>query len=113
MIHEANKKQPKVSGLRSLRTPGRARFPLGCTLTTPGAAEALERANMSARDLLLRHQSGDWGELSDDDRAENELSVTEGFRILSAYELPGTGEKVWLITEADRSATTLLLPSEY
>lgn len=55
---------------------------------------------------------GDWGDLDEEDRKENDLSVEEGFRILSAYELY-TGEKVWIITEADRSSTTILLPSEY
>ena len=62
---------------------------------------------------MQRHVTGDWGELSEEDRRENELSVKEGFRILSAYKLPRTGVKLWIITEADRSATTLLLPDEY
>jgi len=64
-------------------------------------------------EFLSRHVSGDWGDLCDDDRRENDLSVMEGFRILSAYRLPRTGVKLWIITEADRSATTFLLPSEY
>jgi hypothetical protein len=63
--------------------------------------------------LLQRHVNGDWGDLSEDDRRENELSVREGFRILSAYILPRTRVKLWIITEADRSVTTFLLPSEY
>jgi len=63
--------------------------------------------------LLKRRATGDWGDLSEDDRRENALSVAENFRILSAYTLPRTGVKVWVITEADRSATTLLLPDEY
>jgi hypothetical protein len=62
--------------------------------------------------FLSRHISGDWGEVDEHDRRENELSVAQGFRLLSAYTL-STGTKVWIITEADRSATTLLLPSEY
>ena len=53
------------------------------------------------------------GDLSDDDMAENEMSLKEGFRLLSAYNLPDTDEKIWVITEADRSVTTLLLPEEY
>ncbi|MDE3075945.1 MAG: plasmid related protein [Chloroflexota bacterium] len=63
-------------------------------------------------DLLFRHVSGDWGELDEEDKAENELSLREGFRLLSAYTLRN-GEKIWIITEADRSVTTLLLPDEY
>ena len=114
MIHETRRTpSPTPSDQRGAAAPGQARFPLGCILTTPGAADALGRAEVTARALLLRHMAGDWGDLTEDDRSENELSLREGFRILSAYELPGTGEKVWLITEADRSATTLLLPSEY
>ena len=88
------------------------RFELGETVATPGALEELEKAGMSAHRLLGRHQSGDWGDICEDDRKENELSLKEGFRLLSAYKLE-TGIKVWVITEADRSVTTLLLPSEY
>jgi hypothetical protein len=88
-------------------------FPLGKVVSTPGAIEALNSAGVSARELLERHVSGDWGDLSEDDRSENELSVKEGFRILSAYTLPRTSVRLWIITEADRSATTLLLPGEY
>jgi hypothetical protein len=61
--------------------------------------------------LLVRHQSGDWGDVDDGDKRENDLSVQDGFRILSAYRL--YHEKVWVITEADRSVTTVLLPREY
>jgi len=61
--------------------------------------------------LVQRHMSGDWGDLSAEDKAENELSLREGFRILSAYELEG--QRYWIITEADRSVTTILLPQEY
>jgi hypothetical protein len=56
--------------------------------------------------------SGDWGELSDEDVKENEFSLKEGLRLLSAYQT-GKGQKIWIITEADRSSTTILLPSEY
>lgn len=88
------------------------KFALGQILATPGAVDALSEANQAAQSLLRRHVTGDWGDLSEEDRQENELSVAQGFRILSAYTLP-TGVRLWLITEADRSATTLLLPSEY
>jgi hypothetical protein len=89
------------------------RFALGQTYITPGAEEALMIAGQTAIEFLRRHMSCDWGsELSDDDVQENELSLKEGFRLLSAYRT-GKGQKLWIITEADRSATTVLLPSEY
>ena len=72
----------------------------------------MEKAEQNPFELLLRHVIGDWGDLDDEDKKENELSVKDGFRILSAYKLE-TGVKVWVITEADRSTTTFLLPSEY
>ena len=88
-------------------------FPLERIVSTPGALDALAAEGADAVALITRHVSGDWGDLVKDDRNENELSVKEGFRILSAYMLPKTGVKLWIITEADRSATTLLLPDEY
>ena len=90
-----------------------ARFQLGQVVATPGALEALGRAGVTPLRLLGRHEIGDWGDLSDEDTAENEVSLKEGFRLLSSYKLPDTGQKIWIITEADRSATTILLPSEY
>jgi hypothetical protein len=63
--------------------------------------------------LLERHQSGDWGEVDAHDKNENRFSIEHNLRILSAYTLPTTRVKIWIITEADRSVTTLLLPSEY
>ena len=86
-----------------------ARFALGQTVITPGAEEALQIAGQTATQFLRRHMSGDWGELSDDDIKENELSLEQGFRLLSRYETT-KGERIWIITEADRSATTILLP---
>jgi hypothetical protein len=88
------------------------RFELGVTLVTPAALAALEAANLPEVLLLARHVHGDWGELSEDDRLQNELAVLLGLRILSSYPIP-TGGKVWIITEADRSATTILLPDDY
>jgi hypothetical protein len=88
------------------------RFPLGQLVATPGALQALAEAGENPTPFITRHVSGDWGELDDHDRQENELSVLQGFRILSAYTL-STGVRIWIITEADRSCTTLLLPSEY
>jgi hypothetical protein len=89
-----------------------ATLPLGRIVATPGALAALERANQSAALFLTRHAGGDWGELDRADIAENEYSMAHGFRLLSSYTTP-LGEKLWIITEADRSATTLLLPDEY
>ena len=88
------------------------RFALGQTFITPGAEEALQIAGQTAIEFLRRHMSCDWGELSEDDVKENEFSLKEGFRLLSAYQT-GKGQQLWIITEADRSATTILLPSEY
>ena len=88
------------------------RFALGETFITPGAEEAIQIAGQTAIEFLRRHMSCDWGELSEDDLRENEFSLKEGFRLLSAYQT-GKGQKLWIITEADRSATTILLPSEY
>lgn len=87
-------------------------FPLGMMLCTQGAKDAIEEAEETFEGLLNRHMTGDWGDLCAEDKQENETSLKQGFRILSAYNL-STGVKIWLITEADRSATTFLLPSEY
>ncbi len=89
-----------------------ARFALGQTFITPGAQQALEISGEPPIQFLRRHLSGDWGELTEEDVQENELSIREGFRLLSAYRT-AKGQKIWIITEADRSATTILLPSEY
>jgi hypothetical protein len=91
---------------------GLFRFLPGQIVATPGALEAIKASGDSPFDLLMRHLTGDWGDVAEHDRKENELSVKEGFRILSAYAL-SNGTKLWLITEADRSATTFLLPDEY
>ena len=87
-------------------------FPLGRLVATPGALGLLRSANEDLLPTLLeRHRSGDWGEVPPEDARENELSVRYGFRIISSYRVGG--ERLWVITERDRSATTLLLPSEY
>ena len=89
-----------------------ALFPLGRLVATPGAIDLIRRAGKDLLPTLLeRHQSGDWGEVSPEDARENEFSVRYGFRIVSSYQV--AGEKLWIITERDRSVTTLLLPSEY
>lgn len=88
------------------------KFNLGQLVATPGALAAIEEADQSPIEFLIRHQSGDWGEICKEDRRENELSLKHGFRLLSAYRTT-KGVKLWVITEADRSATTILLPDEY
>jgi hypothetical protein len=87
-------------------------FPAGQIVATPGALALLEQTNRSALEFLSRHLRGDWGDLCQEDKTENELSLKYGLRLLSSYPLTAT-EKVWVITEADRSVTTLLLPEEY
>ena len=86
------------------------KFPLGQVVATPGVIAAIPNAEMMR--TLARHARGDWGELCPEDAQENELSLRKGFRLLSAYT-SSTGVKFWIITEADRSATTFLLPDEY
>jgi hypothetical protein len=93
-------------------TAGAACFPLGQTLITPGADEAIRYAGQLPLEFLLKHQAGDWGDVCKEDWRENDLSLKQGFRILSSYRTKA-GEKIWLITEWDRSVTTVLLPSEY
>ncbi len=89
----------------------RVPLPLGRVLATPGALKLLMEAGGHPFELLARHATGDWGELCAFDRRQNEIALREGYRIFSSYETPaGT---VWLITEADRSVTTILLPEEY
>jgi len=81
-------------------------------VATPGALAALERAKQPPTCFLARHAIGDWGDLELADVAENEYSVAHGFPLLSSYQTDA-GERLWIITEADRSATTLMLPAEY
>jgi hypothetical protein len=86
-------------------------FALGRTVATPGALVVMQGLGISPVSLLSRHQRGDWGELSEDDKAANDEAITNGDRIFSAYRFDTV--KFWVITEADRSATTILLPEEY
>lgn len=88
------------------------RFPLGRTFLTPGAIEALREAEQSPLEFISRHVRLEQGELCDEDHRENLFSVDKPLRIFSAFKTT-RGVKIWCITEADRSATTLLLPSEY
>jgi len=85
-------------------------FNSGNIVSTPGALELAEQG-IDLLSYLQRHLSGDWGDLCPEDKAENDFSLTNGYRLLSSYNAPCG--KLWIITEADRSATTFLLPEEY
>ena len=85
---------------------------LGMIVGTPAALAALREAGVDPRELLARHQSGDWGEVYAADARENERSLKHGWRVLSSYTLR-TGAKVWLLTESDRSVTTIFKPADY
>ena len=90
-----------------------SKFELGTMLATPGALEALRESNETPQKFFQRHASGDWGEVCPDDWAANEAALVNGDRLLSVYRTTLGGEKLWLITEADRSSSTLLRPGEY
>lgn len=96
----------------SLPALTRPRLPLGQLVATPAAVAALAAAEVSVFKLLNRHARGDWGDLSSEDLALNDLAAITGQRVLSSYVL-GNGQKVWIITEWDRSVTTVLLPEDY
>ena len=93
-------------------TPERPLFAPGRLTATPGALQALAAAAEDPISYLARHVRGDWGVVDQEDRAANRQALLHGTRIVSAYNL-ATGRRLWIITEADRSVTTLLLPEEY
>ena len=97
--------------LPSTHPPG-PRFTLGRIFATPAAQDVIIEAGASVVDLLTRHLRGDFGDLAESDREQNERAVATGQRILSSYVLPNR-QTVWLLTEPDRSATTFLLPGDY
>ncbi len=97
---------------RNTLPPRRYLFPLGQVLATPGAAALLERTGGNAFEFLERHQCGDWGSVPAEEVEENQFALDAGDRILSSYFLNET-ERLWIITEADRLSTTLLLLDEY
>ena len=95
--------------------PTAAVFPLfnmGRVCATPGALDALTTNKQNYIDFLSRHVTGDWLEMCEDDQETNRNAVDDDVRVFSAYSLKN-GSKLWVITEHDRSVTTLLLPSEY
>lgn len=95
-----------------IATANKKSFPLGQLVSTPAALEALTAANQSPLEFLGRHSKGDWGLVGAEDGQLNDLALEDGSRILSAYET-SLGVKIWVITEADRSSTCILLPEEY
>jgi hypothetical protein len=86
-------------------------LPLGKVVATPAAIKLLMDVGENPSDYLARHATGDWGELCAFDRRQNWIALRNGYRVLSSYPV-GEG-KIWIITEADRSVTTILLPEEY
>ena len=88
-----------------------APLPFGRIVATPGALKLLSEIEEDPFGYITRHATGDWGNLCAFDRRQNEIALREGYRVLSSYEVPAGS--IWIITEADRSVTTLLLPEEY
>ena len=86
-------------------------FPLGQIVATPGAFDVLGEANITPSQLIARHVVGDWGQLCAEDKKLNDEAVENGERTLSVYEVGG--ETIWVITEWDRSASSIILASEY
>ncbi|WP_295996900.1 hypothetical protein [Rugamonas sp.] len=87
-------------------------FTLGQVVATPGAMSAMSQLGIAPLDLIHRHITGDWGDLGVEDQQQNLLAIRSDLRIFSSYKI-GASVKIWVITEADRSSTTLLLPDEY
>ena len=102
--------QPSISLIN--RRPDKPLFPLGQLLVTPGAIALLKEWALSPIEFISRHWQGDWGNLDAEDVQANQAALIHGTRLLSSYDILGK-QKLWIITEADRSATTLLLPEEY
>ena len=89
----------------------RAPLPLGRVVATPGALKLLSEMGRNPFGYIARHAAGDWGDLCAFDRRQNEIALRDGYRVFSSYDAPEG--RVWIITEADRSITTILLPEEY
>jgi hypothetical protein len=88
------------------------KFELGHIVATPAALEALAASGQEAAFFLAKHHRGDWGDVDNNDKQANEQALRDEGRIFSAYKTL-KGVKIWIITEADRSATTILLPEDY
>lgn len=87
-------------------------FPLGQIVATPGALEALEQTGQTPLEFIARHVRGDWGDVCEEDAEANQQALQDGSRILSSYRTK-LDEKLWIITEADRSSSCVLKPNEY
>ena len=87
------------------------KFALGATVATSGALDLLDHAGVNASDYLARHQCGDFGSICAEDAQSNLDAIAHGLRVFSVYDIGKA--RLWVITEAGRSVTTLLLPSEY
>lgn len=98
----------------SKRPPAKPKplFALGQVVATPGAFKTMTELDIAPLELIHRHVAGDWGDLGAEDRQQNLIAIRSGLRIFSSYKI-GATTKIWIITEADRSSTTLLLPDEY
>lgn len=96
----------------SLPAVGRSLISLGQVLVTPGVLDMLEALQLSPLPFVVRHVSGDWGDICSEDRQANAEALVHSFRLMSVYVLSAT-QRLWIITEADRSSTTLLMPEEY
>ncbi|AMP12014.1 putative type I restriction-modification system [Collimonas arenae] len=91
---------------------GKPLFSLGQVVATRGALNAMIELGVSPDELIHRHITGDWGDLGAEDQQQNLLAIRSGMRIFCSYKISAS-TKIWIITEADRSSTTLLLPDEY
>jgi hypothetical protein len=89
-----------------------AKFPLGQIVGTPASLQAIQDAQQTPLEFLSRHQQRDWGEVGKEDWDANDAALVEGTRLLSAYRTR-QNVRIWVITEWDRSVTTILLPDEY
>lgn len=98
--------------MKKTNSPNAALFSLGQLVATPGVLQVLEQHGMLPLRLVARHSIGDWGDIGPEDAKANVDAIRFGARILSSYRL-ADGVRIWVITEASREATTLLLPSEY
>jgi len=92
-------------------TPNKT-VPLGQTVMTCGINAMMGEIGLDVRNAMFRHAKGDWGEVNDEDKASNDAALVDGDRLVSAYTATN-GTKFWIITECDRSVTTVLLPEEY
>jgi len=94
------------------KTERKPLFDVGQLVATPGALAALEKSGQSPMEFLSRHVTGEWGEIPEEDKKENQFRLENGFRLMSSYRTSAQ-DTLWVITEGSRSYTTLLLPSEY